>query len=96
MANDERPHMFIKELKLYTDYLRAESRKVTGSCTVRTQEYLSQFKMNMLSGIAHYQRIADHLADQKTKFMEDLRQLRLEIDAIEIPSCSLPLLPNQA
>ncbi|OGR88856.1 MAG: hypothetical protein A2992_09260 [Elusimicrobia bacterium RIFCSPLOWO2_01_FULL_59_12] len=95
LANRERPHMFIAELKLYADYLREESRKVSLQCSARAREYLTLFKANLLAGISHYQRMADHLAGQKARFLEDLHRLRLEIEAIEIPSCT-PTLSNPA
>lgn len=75
LAAGRRPHMFIREIKLYADYLRESSGKAAGGRSARTGEGLLQFKENLLAGIAHYRRMADHIVEGKTQFLEDLDRL---------------------
>ena len=85
--------MFVKELALYVDYLREESRKATHSPSARGQEYLTDFKKNLLAGVAHYQQMADHVVEQRTQFIDDLQRLRREIEEIQMPVFATPV-PN--
>ncbi|MFA5975122.1 MAG: hypothetical protein WC859_03040 [Elusimicrobiota bacterium] len=84
LAPGERPHMFIKELKIYVDHLKEESRNLSHAWTARAEEHLTQFKANLQEGIAHYRQFAEHLTDEKERFLEDLRNLQLLIDSITI------------
>jgi hypothetical protein len=89
LASGYRPHMFIRELMLYVDHLKKECSKISSS--TRTQEHLSEFKANLLTGIAHYHRLADQLAEQKACFLEELARLHSAIEIIQIPQSHIIL-----
>lgn len=86
LAQGYRPHLFIRELELYVDYLKAECGKALSS--LRAREYLSQFRANLLAGIEYYHQFADQLAEQKTRFLQDLAALRSAVEAIQVPCFS--------
>ena len=86
IANSERPHMFIKELMLYIDHLREETKKFSLKLSFRTPAYFIKFKKNLLEGIEYYHRLAGQfIEDQRAQFLEDLKVLQDEIERIVLP-----------
>ena len=86
ITNRERPHMFIKELMLYIDHLRQETRNFRLKLSLRTPAYFSKFRSNLLAGIEYYHRLAGQFIEgQRDRFIEDLRALRDEIEGIAFP-----------
>ncbi|NIQ91501.1 MAG: hypothetical protein GWN93_21830 [Deltaproteobacteria bacterium] len=86
IANNERPHMFIKELMLYIDHLREETKKFSLKLSFRTPAYFSKFKKNLLEGIEYYHRLAGQfIEDQRAQFLEDLKVLQDEIERLALP-----------
>lgn len=84
LARPERSHVFINELRLYVDHLKKECREGAHTRSARAAESLRTFRENLLLGVAHYQRVAESLADKKDIFLQDLQGLTLEIQAIQI------------
>jgi hypothetical protein len=71
--SEQRPHMFLREIDLYLDYLRRQIWKRRVGLSSITPAYVGEFKTNMLDGIAHYQRLADHLpASSRAAFLDTL------------------------
>jgi len=78
----DRPHVFIKELQLYVDYMRKEMAEVALGVSERTQEYFSEFATNMLDGINYYRSICDEvLTNIQDRFLSDLAELQETIEA---------------
>jgi hypothetical protein len=87
LMDSARQHMFIQELKIYIEHLRKEVEKMSGGLSERTPKYFSEFKENLLSGIAYYHQLASHLAGEKRKrFLAELQALRDQIERIRIES----------
>ena len=88
LTSSDRPHMFIRELALYVDYLRDEISWFASGLLPRTPEYFTEFRENLLKGIDYYRQLAGELAGQtRTQFLEGLEAIR---EAVE------PLLPAPA
>ena len=86
IANAERPHMFIKELMLYVDYLREEKRKFSLKLSARTPEYFQKFKGNLIAGIEYYRCLAHQfIEEQRSRFLEDLKALQNELERMPLP-----------
>lgn len=86
MTNKERPHMFIKELMLYIDHLREETKNFSLKLSFRTPAYFSKFKKNLIAGIEYYHRLAGQFIDEQRKqFLADLKVLQDEIERIAFP-----------
>jgi hypothetical protein len=86
ITNTERPHMFIKELMLYMDYLRNEARKVSLRLSPRSPGYFDNFRENLMAGIDYYHRLAcEFIEEQRTRFLEDLEALRNQVERLSIP-----------
>jgi hypothetical protein len=86
-AGNDRPHMFIRELMLYVDYLRSEVRMCSLRLSTHTPESLHEFRNNLLTGIEYYRRLAEPFIEEKRKrFLNDLTRLRKAIE----PLASVP------
>ncbi len=79
-----RPHMFIKELKMYIDYFHKEIRLSLPSCDRKRREYLHNFKNNLGEGIKYYRELFSIVRGTKHRlndsFLSDLENLRRELD----------------
>jgi hypothetical protein len=86
MTNKERPHMFIKELMLYIDHLREETKNFSLKLSFRTPAYFSKFKKNLLAGVEYYHRLAGQfIEEQRKQFLADLKVLQDEIERLALP-----------
>ena len=86
IAVSDRPHMFIQELKLYVENLRAEIRTLSKEVTRKQRGYLDTFKGNLLEGIEYYQGLARRFyEDQRDQFQEDLKAIKAELDGLALP-----------
>ncbi len=83
LTRSDGPHMFIRDLSLYVDYLRREIEKVSLDLSTRTPKYFREFKENLLSGIEYYRGLADKFVEEKQKrFLDDLRELSEAVERI--------------
>lgn len=86
ITNTERPHMFIKELMLYIDHLREETKNFKLNLSFRTPAYLNKFKKNLLAGVEYYHRLAGQfIEEQRKQFLADLKVLQKEIERLALP-----------
>ncbi len=77
LTNSQRPHMFIRELMLYIEYVGKELDRCSQGIEKRAGKYFSQFRENLMSGIEHYREVAERLAgQQKTDFLAALQSLQ--------------------
>ncbi|HLP16753.1 MAG TPA: hypothetical protein VK470_10875 [Bacteroidota bacterium] len=86
LTSDDRPNMFINELRLYIDYLKHEIEKQLGLITAKEQKYFTSFKSNMIEGIAYYKSLVPNLARETELYRETMkRQLQaLEEELVNI------------
>ena len=83
LVSPDRPHMFIKELSIYVEYLRTELDKYALKLSERTPKYFEEFHENLLSGIDHYHKLAsEYILERKEKFVGDLERLKSEVDKL--------------
>ncbi|WP_223266339.1 hypothetical protein [Gelidibacter gilvus] len=81
-----RPNMFVKELKMYVDYLKNDIATFTDELTIKNIKKWSAFKSNLLEGIVYYQGLFEetfHL--NKNEIQSDIIIYKNEINTIEIP-----------
>jgi hypothetical protein len=87
LSNPDRPHMLLSEIALYLLYFRNEIKNFSLGLSANPPSYFHEFKENMLDGVAHYRRLANHLASEvQHKFLGDLETLRQELESVEIPA----------
>ncbi len=81
MTNPERPHMFIRELKIYIDYLRRELEKHLIGLSNQTPTYFKEFKETLRSGIDYYHQVVEKLDGiDQSAFIEKLKALAEELE----------------
>ena len=92
LTNPNRPNMFIKELKMYVDYLQNEINTVSETLTSGQLKKWHAFKNNLLVGIDYYKELFNgnyfsKVENQKAqKAMEIVKQelLQLAIPELEL------------
>lgn len=58
-----RPHVFIKELNLYIDYLKTDLQKHIKDLTDKKRKSLTNFKLQLQQGITYYKGLVNDLPD---------------------------------
>ncbi len=95
ITRTDRPNMFIKELKIYIDFLKNKIEETRVSKTNKQEKYLLTFVKNLNEGINYYYRLFTNLKnvfeDTKSSILSDLdaskktlHLLNLEIENLSI------------
>ncbi|MFC1736949.1 hypothetical protein ACFL1X_12600 [Candidatus Hydrogenedentota bacterium] len=83
LTNKERPHMFIREIKLYLEYLRSEIQKHSLELSSQSPKYFSDFVENVSAGFDYYRSLAEEFfGDTRERFLSELNALQLELEWI--------------
>ncbi|MBD0726398.1 hypothetical protein B6A10_14555 [Flavobacterium sp. L1I52] len=92
LQNPNRPHFFIKELKMYIDYLKNDIQTIGEEINNAKTKKLEAFKSNLLEGIGYYQNLFAVISNFETIKKEISKQFELlknEINNIEIPKLQI-------
>jgi hypothetical protein len=85
LGDTERPHMFIRELGLYVDYLRKELDRLSLGLRSRKLSYYAGFRDNLLTGIQYYQdQFRSFVSEHQDRFHRDLESLKEQIEGLRI------------
>jgi hypothetical protein len=71
ITHPARPHMFIKELHMYIDYLRKDIEKCGDALTEQKSKYFTEFKNNLLDGIQYYKGLYPQMSDETVEFRDN-------------------------
>ncbi len=82
---NNRPHMFIKELKLYVDYFSNKVNEFKDSFSLKQEKYLTNFQTNLNNGIEYYQFLFSDFSMNKEILLSELEYLKNELFNIKIP-----------
>ncbi len=88
LRNTNRPHFFVKELKMYIDYLKNDIQAIGNEINNAKTKKLESFKNNLLEGIAYYQKLFINIPDFETikkEMMSQFEYYKNELETIEIP-----------
>ena len=76
ITRTDRPNMFLKELKIYIDFLKNKIEETKVSITNKQEKYLLAFVKNLKEGINYYYSVFDDLKntfeDKKSSILSDL------------------------
>jgi len=76
ITRTDRPNMFVKELKLYIDFLKSKIDEMKESITNKQEHYLLTFEKNLNEGINYYHNLfidlKDVFKDSKSDILDDL------------------------
>ncbi|TDE02071.1 hypothetical protein [Flavobacterium sandaracinum] len=87
-----RPNLFVKELKMYLDYLKNEISAVTEEITLGQIKKWNSFKNNLLQGIEYYENLfsaTPFFESTKKEIRSQFNSYKLELFEIEIPDLKL-------
>ena len=90
LKNQNRPHMFINELKLYQDHLKKEVVKLSENPDIKQSARLNQFRSNLLDGIAFYRTLS--ISKNETEsfhYRQSLQDVETDILNLEIQMTQL-------
>jgi hypothetical protein len=83
-----RPHVFIKELQLYVEYLNKDISNQVSEINKKKQQSLLKFKQELLNGISYYRTLFPNIATLKSNFKEQmlvrLNELELQLQALQL------------
>jgi hypothetical protein len=83
VSDPNRPHVFIREAELYVDYYEREKFKTELGMTKLKPDYFTEFKENMLTGIAYYESLKGSLpVKEQDSFAKQLLGLKEKINGL--------------
>ncbi len=88
ITRTDRPNMFIKELKLYIEFIKNKIEDVKISVTNKQEKYLSTFVTNLKEGINYYyglfSDLNDTFEDTKESILRDLDANNKTLDSLNL------------
>lgn len=83
---ENRPHFFIKELRMYIDHVRKEKIALQEELTTMKEKKFKKLTENILAGVAYYKSLFEsdltHLFTDKVVIIEELNRIDLELQTI--------------
>lgn len=92
MTDENRPNVFVKELKMYVDYLRNEISEYTNELSAGQIKKWNLFKTNLLAGIEYYEDLfssTNFFKEESSKIKNQIEKYKSVLITIEIPSLVL-------
>jgi len=92
LRTENRPNLFVKELKMYVDYFRNEIENITGEITNAQLKKWNTFKANILAGIEYYNTLLSsglHFKQDLSKIRKDFDFYKSELSKIKVPTLEL-------
>jgi len=92
LRNRNRPNLFVKELKMYVDYLKKDISLLADEINNAKSKKLESFKNNLLEGIDYYQNLFSNIADFqniKREIINQFESYKNELNSIEIPKLEI-------
>lgn len=80
LGNQERPHIFINELKLYIEYLKNEIQRNLSELSDKKNAYYLNFKENLLKGINFYRNMLNEITPN---FQASFQKLKADLGIFE-------------
>jgi len=85
-----RPNMFVKELKMYVDYLKNEITTISEKVTGKQIKKWETFKNNLFDGISYYQDLfLTSISSENINIQKELHFYKEELIAVTIPKLEI-------
>ena len=85
LTSSDRPHVFIKELGLYIDYLRKEIDNFPVGLASNSASFLQGMRENLFKGIDYYQTLSSQLIeDSREKFLTELKKMKVALEPLSL------------
>ena len=92
LTTNDRPNLFVKELKMYVDYFRNEIETISGEVSANQLKKWNSFKTNILDGIEYYQNLFSstfYFKAEEEKIKKQFDFYKYELNEISIPTLKL-------
>lgn len=92
LNHQNRPNMFVKELKMYVDHLNNEIQSYSDEISSGQIKKWNTFKSNLLEGINYYKNLfseTNYFKNEKATILEQINKFENQINIICIPSLQL-------
>ena len=92
MTDENRPNVFVKELKMYVDYLRNEISEYKNELSAGQIKKWNLFKTNLLAGIEYYEDLfssTNFFKEESSKIKNQIEKYKSVLITIEITSLVL-------
>ena len=90
ISHKNRPNMFVKELKMYVDYLKDEIATISEDVSSKQVKKWEAFKSNLFDGIAYYQDLfITKVSPEYANIQNELLFYKEELIAVNIPQLVL-------
>lgn len=92
LGKNNRPNVFINELKMYVDYLKNEVAEVSNEMTTAQAKKLQLFKSNLMDGIRYYEDLfasTSFFKDMKAEIQKQLQFYKESTISLEIPELQI-------
>ncbi|MCR8669409.1 hypothetical protein NO995_17120 [Aestuariibaculum sp. M13] len=88
ISRTDRPHMFVKELFIYIDYLKQKVDAAKNDMTAKEEKYLKTFLTNMKAGVSYYKimflNIQNKFQDVKNDVLSQLERGEFTLKSLEL------------
>jgi hypothetical protein len=85
-----RPHLFVKELKMYVDYIKAAIAEAPMPLSDKQLKYFQTFQQNLHSGIEYYRSLFDDFEEKlsilKENILHELEEIQLQLNEPSVVS----------
>lgn len=86
LSNLDRPNMFVKELKMYVDYLKNEIDTISEDLTAKQVKKWTAFKSNLFDGISYYEDLfVGILSSKYITIQKELKFYKDQLTHVSIP-----------
>ena len=86
----DRPHMFIKELGIYVEYLKNKIDETSQPWSEKQEEYFTTYSENLGKGIEYYKELFSsvkvNFQEKKAKLMAELEKYETQLNKLQVPS----------
>jgi len=90
LSHINRPNMFVKELKMYVDYLKNEITTISEDVTSKQIKKWDAFKSNLFDGISYYQELfLTSKSSENINIQKKLHLYKEELIAVTIPKLEM-------
>ncbi|MFP3590350.1 hypothetical protein [Chryseobacterium sp. SIMBA_038] len=88
LPDNDRPNMFINELKMYVDHLKKEISDFSGTMTKSQDKKWKTFKENLFEGISYYENLfsqSNFFQSELNTINNQLQHYKMMLSGIELP-----------
>lgn len=89
MERTDRPNLFVKEIKMYVDYLGSKIEETVKPISDKQKKYFDTFYDNMVKGVEYYKELFQNYKTQlddstsKNNMMQDLESMKMELMSLK-------------